>query len=105
MELRTSRDEKYREIQALHVMLERELIDHRFAPYLGGFQITWPYDLYPPIISAIEHDFSYGSEADLIELTVGGHLFTHQTAEKALEHIRYYAEQRRDKKTFLTRRR
>ena len=85
-----SRNEKYREIQVLHVLLEKEMIDHRFIPYLGGFQITWPYDSYPPEISAIEHDFSYGAKNDLIEVSVRGHIFTDQTAESTLAQIKYY---------------
>ena len=87
-----TREERFREIQILHTMLEREQIDHRFLPLMGGFQITWPYDKYPPTISVIEHDLSYGSKEDLLELQVRGHILPAQTAREALEHIRSYAE-------------
>ena len=93
-----TRDEKYREIQALHAMLERERIDHRFIPYMGGFQITWPYNVYPPIISIIEHDFSYGSKEDLLEVNVRGHIFTSQSATATLEQVRYYNDERETQK-------
>ncbi len=87
-----TRDEKYREIQVLHVQLEKERIDHRFVPYLGGFQITWPYNRPNPTISVIEHDFSYGSKEDLLELMVRGHIFMNQTAQQALDQIKYYSD-------------
>ena len=88
------REERYREILVLHVLLEEARIDHRFLPYLGGFQITWPYDEYPPTISAIEHEFSYGSDIDLIELSVRGHVFVNQTAQNAFDQIRHHNEER-----------
>ena len=58
---------KYKEIFRLKEMLEKATIPFKFKHvFRNGYQIVYPNDTF--ICSVIEHDFSYGSDEDLLEI-------------------------------------
>lgn len=59
--------EKYNEILKLKNMLEKAEIPFEFSEIFGGYHITYPSNKFR-ICSVIEHDYSYGSEQDLLEI-------------------------------------
>lgn len=63
--------EKYNEIFRLKDMLDEALIDYTFNNLYDGYQIKITYED-EFIISIIEHEFSYNSYDDLIELMYCG---------------------------------
>ena len=58
---------EYHEILVLEVKLYEAKIPHTFQPYMGGWRIAYPNDE-KTVCSAIEHNGSYGREADKIEI-------------------------------------
>ena len=58
---------KYKEILRLKCMLEKAEIPFEFSEIFGGYHITYPSNKFR-ICSVIEHDYSYGSEQDLLEI-------------------------------------
>ena len=59
--------ERYNEILKLKNMLEKAEIPFEFSEIFGGYHITYPSNKFR-ICSVIEHDYSYGSEQDLLEI-------------------------------------
>lgn len=59
--------EKYNEIIRLKSMLEKAKIPFEFSAIFEGYHITYPSDKFR-ICSVIEHNYSYGSERDLLEI-------------------------------------
>ena len=59
--------ERYNEILKLKNMLEKAEIPFEFSELFGGYHITYPSNKFR-ICSVIEHDRSYGSEQDLLEI-------------------------------------
>ena len=59
--------ERYNEILKLKNMLEKAKIPFEFSELFGGYHITYPINKFR-ICSVIEHDVSYGSEQDLLEI-------------------------------------
>lgn len=59
--------ERYNEILKLKNMLEKAKIPFEFSEIFGGYHITYPINKFR-ICSVIEHDRSYGSEQDLLEI-------------------------------------
>lgn len=58
---------EYHEILVLEVRLCDAGIPHTFNPHMGGWRIAYPNDE-KTVCSAIEHNGSYGREADKIEI-------------------------------------
>ena len=58
---------RYKEILKLKGMLEKAKIPFEFSELFGGYHITYPINKFR-ICSVIEHDRSYGSEQDLLEI-------------------------------------
>ena len=58
---------KYKEILRLKGMLEKAKIPFEFSELFGGYHITHPINKFR-ICSVVEHDRSYGSEQDLLEI-------------------------------------
>lgn len=58
---------EYHEILVLEVRLYDADIPHVFKPHMGGWRIAYPNDE-KTVCSAIEHNGSYGREADKIEI-------------------------------------
>lgn len=59
----------YQEIFRLKDMLEKEGVPFEIRPLCGGFQIGYPsVELFRKTCSVIEHDYSYGSVADKLEI-------------------------------------
>ena len=57
---------KYNEIVKLHEMLNKADIPHEFSEVWGGYHIV--YSCMGYTCSVIEHDYSYGSNRDLLEI-------------------------------------
>lgn len=57
---------KYNEIVKLHEMLTKADIPHEFDEEWGGYHIL--YSCMGYTCSVIEHDYSYGSNRDLLEI-------------------------------------
>ena len=57
---------KYNEIVKLHEMLNKADIPHEFEEEWGGYHIL--YSCMGYTCSVIEHDYSYGSNRDLLEI-------------------------------------
>lgn len=58
---------KYNEIIRLHEMLNKADIPHDFEESFGGYHIC--YNQYKQTVcSVIEHDYSYGSSSDRLEI-------------------------------------
>ena len=58
---------KYKEILRLKGMLEKAKIPFVFSKVFGGYHIEYPAST-GRVCSVIEHDISYGSEQDLLEI-------------------------------------
>lgn len=57
----------YKEIFKLKKMLESEGIPFEFREFCGGYQIIYP-SMESRVCDAIEHNYSYGSKQDKLEL-------------------------------------
>ena len=60
--------EKYREIFRLEQMLLSENIPYKLRPIFDGWQIEYPAGNGERVCSAVQHQFSYGSINDRIEI-------------------------------------
>lgn len=86
----------YKEILRLKEMLNGEDIPYDFEEYEGGYHLTVP-DCRRPDFSIIEHDYSFGHEADLLEIMEniqdgndGNDVEGYLTAEDVIERIREF---------------
>ena len=64
---------EYAEIHRLREMLDKENIPYEFNTLYDGFHLCYPRmnktkDDHSRVCSVIEHDFSYGSHKDLLEI-------------------------------------
>lgn len=59
--------ERYNEILRLKGMLEKAKIPFEFSKIFNGYHIVYPNNHFTEC-SVIEHDYSYGSEKDLLEI-------------------------------------
>jgi len=61
-------DPNYKEIGKLHDMLDNSGIPHEYYRLFDGWQIVYP-NRKEPVMDAIEHYASYGSECDTMEIS------------------------------------
>ncbi len=83
---------KYNEISRLSEMLAKEGIKHILVPAFDGLQIILPYKKGWKQISVVEHEYSYGSKSDLLEIEKHGKIQGFLTAEQALGIIKALVE-------------
>lgn len=60
---------KYNEILKLKDMLEKAGIRFKFNNHAGGYHLSYSNFKEKVVCSVIEHDYSYGSEKDLLEIS------------------------------------
>lgn len=89
----------YKEILKLHEMLEAENIPHGLCRYYDGYAVCYPDFENACVCDAVEHRWSYGSNADLIEIlglaatdSDGLDLEGHLSAEEVFQRIKKHYE-------------
>lgn len=82
-----SKSEKYSEIILLGQMLRERNIEHEQHNLYDGYQIIVPLPEPTKKISVIEHQFSYGSIMNLLEIWADGSIQGYLSAKQTLKII------------------